>query len=134
VSLLGILDAIERYRVVIGTVLFMLILGVGGLLVWHDFHQVQPSSVTVTSAVKSAQPTAETTQLVSASSTLININTATVSELDNLPGIGPVYAQRIVDYRSSNGEFTSTSQLKSVKGIGTKTFDKLKSLITVGGS
>lgn len=61
----------------------------------------------------------------------INLNTATVSQLDSLPGIGPVYAQRIIDYRTSNGSFTSLEQVQNVKGIGPKTFDKFKDQITI---
>jgi comEA protein len=61
----------------------------------------------------------------------ININTASASELDSLPGIGPVYAQRIIDYRNASGSFTSLGQVQNVKGIGPKTFDKFKDLITI---
>ena len=61
----------------------------------------------------------------------ININRATVAELDTLPGIGPATAQRIVDYRTKNGPFKKIDDLKNVIGIGPATFDKLKDLITV---
>lgn len=62
---------------------------------------------------------------------LVNINTAGVSELDSLPGIGPAYAQRIIDYRSAEGGFKSTADLQNVKGIGPKTYEKLKDLVTI---
>jgi len=62
---------------------------------------------------------------------VVNLNTASVSELDSLPGIGPTYAQRIIEYRQSNGGFKSTDELKNVKGIGDKTFDKLKNSVTI---
>ncbi len=62
---------------------------------------------------------------------VININTASVSELDGLTGIGPTYAQRIVEYREANGGFKSIEELKNVKGIGDKTFDKLKDSVTI---
>lgn len=61
----------------------------------------------------------------------ININTATASQLDSLPGIGPVYAQRIVDYRVANGSFTSPEQIQNIKGIGPKTYEKFKDMITI---
>lgn len=61
----------------------------------------------------------------------VNINTASLEELDSLPGIGPVYAQRIIDYRQSNGGFKSIEEIQNVKGIGSKTFEKLKDRITI---
>jgi len=61
----------------------------------------------------------------------ININSATVSQLDSLPGIGLVYAQRIIEYRQSKGGFKNISEIKNVKGIGDKTFEKFKDLITI---
>jgi competence protein ComEA len=63
---------------------------------------------------------------------LLNINTASVSELDEkLPGIGPALAQRIVDYRTSNGPFAHIEDIKNVSGIGEKRFEDLKDMITV---
>ena len=64
-------------------------------------------------------------------SSLVNINTAGIEELDTLPGIGPVTAQAIVDERESNGAFTSTEDIQRVSGIGEKKFEKLKDLICV---
>lgn len=61
----------------------------------------------------------------------VNINTATVEELDALPGVGPSIAQRIIDYRTTNGPFQSIEGIKEVKGIGDATFEKLKDKITV---
>ncbi len=61
----------------------------------------------------------------------VNLNTASVSELDSLPGIGPAYAQRIIDYRDSSGGFQSIEDVQNVKGIGPKTFEKMKDLITI---
>jgi competence protein ComEA len=62
---------------------------------------------------------------------LININTASLEVLDQLPDIGPVIAQRIVDYRETNGPFASIEDIMKVQGIGQSTFDKLKNLIAV---
>ncbi|MCL4274234.1 MAG: ComEA family DNA-binding protein [Anaerolineales bacterium] len=61
----------------------------------------------------------------------ININTATVSELDSLPGIGPSLAQRIVDYRTQNGAFSTIEGIMEVSGVGPATFENIKDLITV---
>ncbi len=62
--------------------------------------------------------------------TLININTASADSLMTLPGVGEVYAKRIIDYRSIK-KFTSIEEIKNVDGIGDKTFDKIKELITI---
>ena len=61
----------------------------------------------------------------------VNLNTATVADLDSLPRIGPTMAQRIIDFRTKNGRFTSADGLRDVAGIGDKTFEALKDLITV---
>jgi competence protein ComEA len=62
----------------------------------------------------------------------IDINTATIEELDTLPGIGPAYAQGIVEYREVNGPFSSIEEIILVSGIGNATFDKIRDRITVG--
>ena len=67
----------------------------------------------------------------SAISAIVNINTGTLAELDTLPGIGPAYAQAIINYRSTNGPFVRIEDIQKVKGIGPKTFEKLKSRITI---
>jgi comEA protein len=61
----------------------------------------------------------------------ININSASVQELQTLPQIGAVVAQRIVDYREKNGKFSKIEEIMKVQGIGEKTFLKIKPLITV---
>jgi competence protein ComEA len=65
------------------------------------------------------------------SSTLVNVNTATESELEALPGIGPVLAQRIIDYRTQHGPFPTVDALDDVSGIGPATLSDLKALVTV---
>jgi competence protein ComEA len=61
----------------------------------------------------------------------LSLNTATVADLDALPGIGPVLAQRIVDHRSAHGPFTSVAQLEDVPGIGPTIFAGLEGRLTV---
>ncbi|MBW2312158.1 MAG: helix-hairpin-helix domain-containing protein [Deltaproteobacteria bacterium] len=60
-----------------------------------------------------------------------NLNTATLQELTELKRIGPAYAQKIIDYREKYGPFKKIEDLMKVKGIGQKTFDANKDMITV---
>jgi competence protein ComEA len=62
----------------------------------------------------------------------VDLNSATVAQLDALPGVGPVLAQRIVDWRSQHGRFDSVAQLRSVSGIGDAKFQDLAPLVTAG--
>jgi len=62
---------------------------------------------------------------------LINVNTASATELEVLPGIGEVIAQAIVDHRTENGPFTSVDQLLDVTGIGDATLEDIRELVTV---
>jgi competence protein ComEA len=61
----------------------------------------------------------------------VNLNTATLAEFDALPGVGPVLAQRIVDYRTKHGGFRSVDELRQVDGVGDARYAELKDLVTV---
>ncbi|HKI50128.1 MAG TPA: helix-hairpin-helix domain-containing protein [Desulfobacteria bacterium] len=61
----------------------------------------------------------------------VNINTADKEVLSSLTGIGPVTAERIIEYRDKNGPFKSKEEITKVKGIGEKTFQKIKDLIVI---
>lgn len=60
----------------------------------------------------------------------ININTADISSLQELPGVGPSLAQKIIIYREKNGKFSSIDDLKNVTGIGDKKFESLREYIS----
>lgn len=63
----------------------------------------------------------------------VNINTASVADLETLPGIGAKTAGRIIEYRQKNGPFKRIEELMNVRGIGEKNFLKLKPQISIGG-
>ncbi|MEN6521312.1 MAG: helix-hairpin-helix domain-containing protein [Armatimonadota bacterium] len=76
-------------------------------------------------SVASAPPSSRASRGAS-SLGLVNINTAGLGELDQLPGIGPVTAQKIIDYRNQIGRFSTIEQLENVKGIGPKKLEQIR--------
>jgi competence protein ComEA len=78
-----------------------------------------------------AQPGGGTGSPAGAPGGLVNLNTATAAELDTLPGVGPVLAQRIIDHRTRTGGFRSVEELRKVDGVGDARFEQLKDLVTV---
>lgn len=87
--------------------------------------------VSVTNQAELIDSTTDGEEPKASSSPQININQATQSELETLPGIGPSKARAILDYRAIIGSFQTIEEIKQVKGIGEKTFEKLKPLIAV---
>jgi competence protein ComEA len=65
----------------------------------------------------------------SVSGTRVHLNTATLEDLDSLPGIGPITAQKILDYRAEHGAFSSVDELDAVSGIGPATLAELRELV-----
>ena len=62
---------------------------------------------------------------------VVDLNTATAEDLDSLPGVGPVTAAKILDWRTAHGRFATVDQLREVAGIGAKTFERLKPHVRV---
>ena len=99
--------------------------------------ETTPPTVPATEPPVRSEPAKQTETKKSSGSTEkkvtfpVNINTASKKELDALPGIGETLAQRIIDYRSANGLFSTVDDLTKVKGIGAKTLEKLKPYATV---
>jgi len=85
-------------------------------------------------AAAAAPPLAAATPPAPPSAEKLNINSASADQLTALPGIGPAYAQRIVEYREKNGPFHRVEDILNVRGIGEKTFEKIRDRITIGAA
>lgn len=80
-----------------------------------------------------AEPDGEARAVRKAASGKLNLNTATVEQLQMLPGVGPAKAERIVDYRTRHGGFRRVAELRRVRGFGAKTLKKLERFLDVKG-
>ena len=84
-------------------------------------------------AQRATKPAPAARATVAASTEVINLNTATLAQLGTLPGIGPKTAELIIQYRHKNGPFKKVEEIMNVKGIGEKSFLKIKSRLSVTG-
>ena len=82
-------------------------------------------------ATVAAQEPASPTKAAAPAAAPVNINTATMQQLETLPGIGPATAQRIIEYRQKSGGFKKIEELMNIRGVGEKSFLTLKALITL---
>ncbi len=96
--------------------------------VLQDGQQIDVPDISPTPAFESG------TRSGAIGSSLVDINSATLEQLDSLPEIGPKTAQAIIDYRNLNGPFSRIEDILDVPGIGQVTFDKIKNLISAGTS
>lgn len=126
------------YTVKEGTRVFEVIEKAGGLTEDASIEQINQAEA-VTDGQKIVIPSSEDVQQSlmpqtasgKDSSGLVNINSADSQTLQEIPGVGPATAEKIIAYRTENGRFSSIEDLKNVSGIGDKTFEKMKDKITV---
>ncbi len=123
-------NAVERHYW--RAVIFLVILILAGAAFWgvRRFAPAmflgKPDLIAVPNDARPQNQTNTTTQN---KPELLNINTASAEELQTLPNIGETTAQRIIDYRTQHGDFSSVDDLQNVRGIGEKTLEKLKPFI-----
>ena len=122
-------DAVERHYWKAVTFLVILILVGTGFWGLRRFAPAMFLGKPDLIAVPNEEQSQAMKSLASDKPALLNINTASAEEFQTLPNIGAKMAQRIVDYRTQNGKFTSVDDLQNVKGIGAKTLEKVKPFI-----
>lgn len=84
------------------------------------------------STVGAQEATSTTSSAAPAASAMVNLNTASLAQLETLPGVGRTIAERIVEYRERNGGFKRAEDLMNVRGVGEQSFLRLRPLVTVG--
>ena len=123
-------------------ILFLLLtFGLGTAVWWYRAGQpppeINPAEMAAfenflrVATADSMRPALEQAQIPSVAPARVDLNAATYNDLVRLPGIGPVMAQRIIDFRAANGAFKRLQDLRKVKGIGAKTYEKLAPLLVV---
>lgn len=101
------------------------------LALYESERSTAPAPVSEPILTESKPDTTETdtTRNETPETDLININTASFEELQELPGVGPAYAERIIEWREEHGPFTEKEQLLEIRGIGERRLENMKSMI-----
>jgi competence protein ComEA len=137
VSVRGAVVSPGIYRLAPGSILQDLLDAAGGVLPQADtshLNLVAPLSDGQEVRVPVQTPTSTggtPASVLPADNEKINLNTATREELESLPGIGPVLAQRIIEYRETHGPFQSVDELRNVDGIGPALLEKIRDLVEI---
>ena len=133
-------DKRAKLREQAGVLLIVVVLVGSGFLLLNnsqkqdniDFVQTKGQSAVSQQAASTSAGTVSTTPSTPATvSAKININTASIEDLDNITGVGPATAQKIIDYRTQNGGFKSIEEIKEVSGIGDAKYAKMKDQISI---
>ncbi|HCW04148.1 MAG TPA: DNA-binding protein [Clostridium sp.] len=126
------------YEMKIGSRLEDLIKEAGGLTVKADSDRIpslakklRDEDCIVVANIDKAETVVNTNSTQDEKSDIININTADKDQLEKIPGVGPVTAEKILEYREEKGYFNSIEDLKNINGIGEKTFENMKDKISV---
>lgn len=128
----------DVYEVPIGSLVRDAVLAAGGHTLEADLNQINlarqvKDQEQIFVPYRPAEQELSTDRLLplGPSASGINLNTATLAELESLPGIGSGLAQRIIEYRANNGSFTSVEEIKKIDGIGEKTYEQIKDRLMV---
>ena len=126
VDLKGAINFPNVYEIKIGTILYELINLAGGLTSKADISNINLATIINDNQMIVIPEKKIIINNEGLSNGLININTATLEDLCNIPGIGTAKATNIITYRNQNGFFISIADIKNVKGIGDELFNKMK--------
>ena len=111
-------------------VLFSVLLLAGAVLLYIKQTRPRPDIIIVKGGVKEERSLKEVKEALK-EARVVDINTATMEELQTIPGIGESYAARIIEYRNAHGGFEYESDLLNVEGIGEKKLEKIKEYIRI---
>jgi competence ComEA-like helix-hairpin-helix protein len=117
-----------------GAVLVLLLLIGAGYDLWRSRFPVAPTrapALVVATPLEPAPPAADAPDSARRSAARLDLNRASAAELDALPGIGPVLAGRIVEHRRTHGPFHRVEELRAVRGVGPRLFERLQGRLRV---